>query len=75
MINLKGKNFISLKDFSREELQYILDLSFDIKKKQKAGEETLVLKNKVLAMIFKKASTRTRIAFEVGMYQLGGSRS
>lgn len=73
MISLKGKNFISLKDFSREELQYILDLSFDIKKKQKAGEETPVLKNKVLAMIFKKASTRTRIAFEVGMYQLGGS--
>ncbi|MDD4342972.1 MAG: ornithine carbamoyltransferase [Eubacteriales bacterium] len=73
MISLKGENFISLKDFSREELQYILDLSFDIKKKQKAGEKTPVLKNKVLAMIFKKASTRTRIAFEVGMYQLGGS--
>lgn len=73
MISLKGKNFISLKDFSREELQYILDLSFDIKKKQKTGEETPVLKNKVLAMIFKKASTRTRIAFEVGMYLLGGS--
>lgn len=73
MISLKGKDFISLKDFSREELQFILDLAFDIKKKQKAGVETPLLKNKVLAMIFKKASTRTRIAFEVGMYQLGGS--
>lgn len=73
MKSLKGRDFISLKDFSREEIQYILDLAFDIKKKQKAGEETLILKNKVLAMIFKKASTRTRIAFEVGMYQLGGS--
>ncbi len=73
MINLKGRDFISLKDFSKEELQYILDLAFEIKKKQKTGEETSLLKNKVLAMIFKKASTRTRIAFEVGMYQLGGN--
>lgn len=73
MINLKGRDFISLKEFSREELKYILELAFEIKKKQKAGVETPILKNKVLAMIFKKASTRTRIAFEVGMYQLGGT--
>jgi len=73
MISLKGKDFVSLKNFSKEEIQYILDLAFEIKKKQKAGGETHLLKNKVLAMIFKKASTRTRIAFEVGMYQLGGS--
>ena len=73
MISLKGRDFISLKDFSQEEIRQILDLAFEIKKKQKAGEETPILKNKVLAMIFKKASTRTRIAFEVGMYQLGGS--
>jgi ornithine carbamoyltransferase len=54
MKSLKGRDFISLKDFSREEIQYILDLAFDIKKKQKAGEETFILKNKVLAMIFKR---------------------
>lgn len=72
-MNLRGRDFLALKDFTREELQYILDLSFQIKKKHKNGEETPLLKNKVLAMIFKKASTRTRIAFEVGMYQLGGS--
>lgn len=73
MVNLKGRDFISLKDFSKEELQHILDLAFEIKKKQKSGVRTPILENKVLAMIFKKASTRTRIAFEVGMYQLGGN--
>lgn len=73
MIDLRERDFISLKDFSKEELQYILDLAFEIKKKQKKAIETPMLKNKTLAMIFKKASTRTRIAFEVGMYHLGGN--
>ncbi len=73
MISLKGRDFISLKDFSKDEIDYILELAFHIKKRHKAGGDNPVLSNRVLAMIFKKASTRTRIAFEVGMYQLGGS--
>lgn len=72
-MNLKGKDFLALKDFKKEELDYLLDLSFEIKKKYKAGQPVDILKNKILAMIFKKASTRTRIAFEAGMYQLGGN--
>ena len=73
MISLKGRDFISLKDFTKEEIHHILELAFHIKKRTKAGGDNPLLTNKVLAMIFKKASTRTRIAFEVGMYQLGGS--
>lgn len=72
-MDLKGKDFLALKDFKKEELAYLLDLSFEIKKKHKAGQPVDILKNKILAMIFKKASTRTRIAFEAGMYQLGGN--
>lgn len=70
---LKGKDFISLHDFSTQEIKYILNLAHDLKLKQKKGQPHQLLKGKTLGMIFQKSSTRTRVSFEVGMYQLGGS--
>ncbi len=70
--NLKGRSFISLHDFSVEEIRYILDFAHYLKIKQKRGEPYQILKGKTLGMIFTKNSTRTRVSFEVGMYQLGG---
>lgn len=71
-INIKGRHFLSLHDFTPGEIMAILELSRDLKEKQKRGEEHRYLKGKTLAMIFQKASTRTRVSFEVAMYQLGG---
>jgi ornithine carbamoyltransferase len=71
-LSLKGRDFIALVDYTSEEIQYLLDLAIELKRKQKAGEIFHPLKGKTLAMIFEKASTRTRVSFEVGMYQLGG---
>lgn len=70
---LKGRDFLDLDDYTSEELRYLLDLAMELKKKQKSGEVYHPLKNKTLGMIFEKASTRTRVSFEVGMYQLGGN--
>lgn len=69
---MKGRDFIGLVDYTAEEIQYLIDLAIDLKKKQKAGEVYQPLKGKTLGMIFEKSSTRTRVSFEVGMYQLGG---
>ncbi len=69
---LKGRDFISLKDFTAEEIFYLLDLADELKAKQKKGEPHPILAGKTLGMIFTKRSTRTRVSFEVGMYQLGG---
>jgi ornithine carbamoyltransferase len=66
------KDFLSLADWSREELEAIFALTKDLKAKQKRGEPHVLLKGKTLAMIFEKSSTRTRVSFEVGMVQLGG---
>jgi len=66
------RHFLDLKDFSAESLRKILDLSRELKKRLKAGERPLLLKDKVLAMIFERESTRTRVSFDVGMRQLGG---
>ncbi|MCQ6563586.1 ornithine carbamoyltransferase [Paenibacillus mendelii] len=71
-LNLKSRDFIALADFSPEEVRYLIDLAIDLKGKQKAGEIYHPLKGKTLGMIFEKSSTRTRVSFEVGMYQLGG---
>ncbi len=71
-LNLKGRDFLGLVDYTPEEIRYLLDLSIELKRKQKAGEVYHPLKGKSLGMIFEKSSTRTRISFEVGMYQLGG---
>jgi len=70
--SLKGRDFICLKHFSTEEIHYLLDLAADLKLKQKNREPHPVLAGKTLAMIFTKPSTRTRVSFEVAMYQLGG---
>jgi ornithine carbamoyltransferase len=64
------RHFLTLKDFTKEEILEIIDLAFKIKNKKRKKK---YLKNKTLGMIFEKSSTRTRISFEVGMYQLGGS--
>lgn len=69
---LKGRDFLSLHDFTPEEITTILEFSRELKEKQKRGEEHRCLEGKTLAMIFQKASTRTRVSFEVAMYQLGG---
>ncbi|KGK90969.1 ornithine carbamoyltransferase [Desulfosporosinus sp. HMP52] len=68
----KGRDFISLHDFSQDELSFILDVAKDIKADQKAGRPHPILQGKTLGMVFTKSSTRTRVSFEVGMYQLGG---
>ncbi|HJV66392.1 MAG TPA: ornithine carbamoyltransferase [Geomonas sp.] len=67
-----NKDFLALSQFSKAELDAIFALTKDLKQKQKSGVEHHLLKGKTLAMIFEKSSTRTRISFEVGFYQLGG---
>ncbi len=70
--NGQPRHFLSLDDFSRDELRRILDLAHDLKARLAAGERPPLLKDKVLAMIFERESTRTRVSFDVGMRQLGG---
>lgn len=69
---LRGKNFISLKDCSREDLETILHVGLDLKAKLATGERPSLLAGKTLGMLFCYASTRTRVAFETAMEQLGG---
>ena len=69
---MRGRDFLSIHDCSPEEIAYMLEAAVEIKKLQKQGIQHHYLAGKTLGMIFQKASTRTRVAFEVGMYQLGG---
>lgn len=69
---LKGRDLLSLHDFTPQEIAHILDLTDVLKQQQKQGLPHELLKGKTLAMIFQKSSTRTRVSFEVGMFQLGG---
>jgi ornithine carbamoyltransferase len=71
-INMKGRSLASLYDLTKEEIEEILKTSELLKLQLFRGEEHLLLKGKTLAMIFEKPSTRTRVSFEVGMFQLGG---
>lgn len=68
-----NKHLLTLHDWSKEEILDTLDLADELKFKQKNGIEHHLLKGKTLGMIFTKSSTRTRVSFEVGMYQLGGT--
>ena len=67
------RHFLTLSDTSPDELNWIIERAIELKKKQHAGEIYEPLKNRVLGMIFEKSSTRTRVSFEAGMSQLGGS--
>lgn len=67
------KNFLCLKDCSTDELNYLLRRAIKLKSRFKAGEVYRPFEGKVLAMLFEKASTRTRVSFEAGMAQLGGT--
>jgi ornithine carbamoyltransferase len=69
---LKGRSFTKVADWSREELLDVLDLADELKRLQAAREEHHLLPGRSLGMIFQKPSTRTRVSFEVGIYQLGG---
>jgi len=70
--NLRGRDLISDLDFSKEEVETVLDLAFDLKMKRALGQPHAYLRDKVLAMLFFFSSTRTRGSFEAGMAQLGG---
>ena len=65
-------NILTLDELDSKEINHIIDLAIDLKKQQKKGNEKPLLQNKTLAMIFEKPSTRTRVSFETGMFQLGG---
>lgn len=71
-VTLKGRDFVSLRDFSPEEIEQFLQTATAMKLRQKAGMMDRPLEGKTLGMIFTKPSTRTRISFEVGIWQLGG---
>ena len=70
---LKGRSFTRVADWSREELLEVLDLADELKRLQRGDEEHHLLPGRTLGMIFQKPSTRTRVSFEVGIYQLGGT--
>ena len=67
-----NKDFISIADYSKDEIEEIFDITAHLKSKVKAGEDHMVCRGKTMSMIFAKPSARTRISFETGMYQLGG---
>ena len=70
-MNLKGRHFLTLKDYTPEEITYLLDLAADLKDKKKKGVLADSLRGKNVALIFEKTSTRTRCAFEVAAHDLG----
>ena len=70
-MNLKNRNFLTLKDYTPDEIRYLLDLSAELKAKKKNGELTLWHTGKNIALIFEKTSTRTRCSFEVAAHDLG----
>lgn len=71
-MNLKGRSFLTLKDFTPEEILYLLDLAADLKAKKKKGITGQALKGKNIALIFEKPSTRTRCSFTIGCIDEGG---
>lgn len=70
-VNLRGRNFLKLLDFSSEEIEYLLELSSDFKRMKRAGVPHRYLEGKNIVLLFEKTSTRTRCAFEVGAMDLG----
>lgn len=71
MVDLKGRHFLKLLDYTPEEITYLLDLAADLKEKKKKGVPVDTLRGKNVALIFEKTSTRTRCSFEVAAHDLG----
>jgi ornithine carbamoyltransferase len=69
---MRGKDFVTLMDYTGEEIETILAVAFDLKRQNAMGQPHELLKNKTLGMLFAQPSTRTRVSFETGMTQLGG---
>ncbi|MEN6399900.1 MAG: ornithine carbamoyltransferase [Rectinema sp.] len=72
-VNLKGRSFLTLKDYTPEEIRYLLDLSKDLKAKKRAGVKGDALYRKNIVLLFDKTSTRTRCAFETACWDEGGN--
>ena len=70
-INLKGRSFLTLKDYTTEEIKYLLDLAKELKAKKKRGKKGDLLEGKNIVLLFEKTSTRTRCAFETAAYDEG----
>ena len=70
-MDLKGRSFLTLKDFTAEEIEYLIDLAAELKEKKKQGIPVDTLKGRNVALIFEKTSTRTRCSFEVAAHDLG----
>ena len=70
-MDLKGRNFLKLLDYTPEEIAYLIDLAADLKEKKKQGIRHDSLAGKNIALIFEKTSTRTRCSFEVAAHDLG----
>jgi ornithine carbamoyltransferase len=70
--NLRGRDLISLSDWTNEEIETVFDVAFELKRRRALGEPHAYLRDRVLAMLFFFSSTRTRASFEAGMAQLGG---
>ena len=70
-VNLKGRSFLSLADFTPKELRYLLDLGHDLKAKRRAGVCAPTMQGKHIVLLFEKTSTRTRCSFEVAGMDLG----
>lgn len=72
-LNLRGRSFLTLKDFSSAEIYYLLDLAADLKRKKRSGISGQLLKDKNIVLLFEKSSTRTRCSFEVAAYDEGAN--
>ena len=70
-MNLRGRHFLKLLDFTSEEITYMLDVAADLKDKKKKGIPVDIHRGKNVALIFEKTSTRTRCSFEVAAHDLG----
>lgn len=72
-VDLKGRSLLTLKDYSKEEIEYLIDLSMDLKKKKAKGIKGELLRGKNIVLLFEKTSTRTRCAFEVAAFDEGAN--
>ena len=74
-VNIAGRSFLKLLDFTPAEIEYLIDLSEDFKRLKRAGVSHRYLEGKNIVLLFEKTSTRTRCSFEVGGMDLGGDLS